>query len=209
MTNAQRYSTSLRHLRKDKKFEALIRKYGPPQLERGSKPFQALCRSIVYQQLSGKAAATIFARFISLFGDKKFPTPKQMCAMPIANMRKAGLSFQKASYLHDLAEKFESGTIRHHSLHKMKSDEIIRHLTQVKGIGLWTVQMFLIFTLNRFDVLPTGDLGVRKGFQILYKLKDLPTHAEMEHAAKPWRQHASIVSWYLWRVADAAKAEKK
>ncbi|TSC86448.1 MAG: DNA-3-methyladenine glycosylase II [Parcubacteria group bacterium Gr01-1014_8] len=125
--------------------------------------------------------------------------------MSPARLRSAGLSKQKVAYLKDLAKKFSDGTIRHRSLNKMRSDEIVAHLTQVKGIGVWTVHMFLIFSLNRPDVLPTGDLGVRKGFQILYQLDSLPTPEEMEQLAKPWREHASIASWYLWRVADEEK----
>ena len=135
----------------------------------------------------------------------RFPSPEMVCAMPLGRMRTAGLSGQKASYIKDLAEKFTDGTIKHRSLHKMESADIVEHLTQVKGIGVWTVHMFLIFTLNRPDVLPTGDLGIRKGFQILYKLRDLPDHAQMEQLAKGWRAHASTASWYLWRVADGAK----
>ena len=130
-------------------------------------------------------------------------------AMPIEKMRAAGLSGQKVSYIKDLADKFTDGTIKHRSLHTMESADIVGHLTQVKGIGVWTVQMFLIFTLNRPDVLPTGDLGVRKGFQVVYKLKDLPDHAQMEKLAKDWRAHASTASWYFWRVADEAKITRR
>ena len=128
--------------------------------------------------------------------------------MPIEKMRAAGLSGQKASYIKDLAEKFSDGTIKHKTLHKMETEHIVEHLTQVKGIGVWTVHMFLIFTLNRPDVLPTGDLGIRKGFQIVYGLKNLPDHAHMEKLARPWRAHASTASWYLWRAADQAKRRK-
>ena len=174
-------------------------------MNRGFSPFQALCRSIIYQQISGAAAASIYKRFVRLFGSAKFPAPRRVQALSIPALRKAGLSPQKASYLKDLAEKFSDGTIRHRALHAMKSEDIVTHLTQVKGIGVWTVHMFLIFTLNRLDVLPIGDLGVRKGFQIVYRLGELPDAREMDKLAAPWREHASVASWYLWRVADEAK----
>ena len=200
---------SLRALLRDKRFAPLIKKHGAPDLKRGKNPFSALVRSIIHQQVSGAAAETIHARFVGLFPKGKFPTPEMVRAMPLGKMRAAGLSGQKASYIKDLAEKFCDGTIRHRALRRMQSDEIIEHLTQVKGIGVWTVHMFLIFTLNRPDVLPTGDLGIRKGFQILFKLKTLPDHSQMERRAVPWRAHASTASWYLWRVADRARPKPR
>ena len=204
-------------------FALLIKKHGIPDLKRGNDPFQALCRSIIYQQVSGKAAATVFARFVALFpmsapsahtgeyfpSSARFPTPTEVAAMPIEKLRSVGLSGQKAAYIKDLAEKFAGGVVKHDVLHTMKNEEIIEHLTQIKGVGVWTVQMFLIFTLNRLDVLPTGDLGIQKGFQIVYKLRKLPSAAHMERLAKPWREHASVASWYLWRAADGAKAQRK
>jgi DNA-3-methyladenine glycosylase II len=216
------YEASLKILKKDTRFDALIKKHKLEKLGRGMKPFESLVRSIIYQQVSGKAAASIYAKFKAIYGipvpkdpddwskaSKKFPTPEQILATPIDTLRSAGLSGQKASYIKDLAEKFSDGTIRHAQLHKMTNEDIIEHVTQVKGIGVWTAQMFLIFTLERLNVLPTGDLGVQKGFQILYGLKKLPTHAQMEKLAKDWRDHASVASWYLWRLADEAKPVKK
>lgn len=208
---------SLTVLKRDKRFAPLIKMHGVPDLKRpstklkvnGTDAFQALVRSIIHQQVSGAAAATIHARFLGLFPKAKFPTPKMVRKMPFEKMRAAGLSGQKSSYIKDLAEKFSDGTIRHRELDRMESADIVEHLTQVKGIGVWTVHMFLIFTLNRPDVLPTGDLGIRKGFQALYKLKALPEHAQMERLAKAWRGHASVASWYLWRVADEAKVKAR
>lgn len=201
-------SDSIRMLRRDKRFAPLIKKHGLPNLKRKGNAFRALCRAIVYQQLSGKAAGTIFARFTALFPGKSFPTPEDVRKISFEKLRSVGLSGQKASYLKDLAEKFSSGVIKHRSLHRMTSDEIVEHLTQIKGIGTWTVHMFLLFTLARPDVLPTGDLGVRKGFKIVYKLKSLPEHEAMEKLAAPWRAHASAASWYLWRAADEQKVKK-
>ena len=206
-------------LAKDKRFAPLLKKHGKPQLVRGNGSaqslFQALVRAIIYQQLSGKAAATIYARFIALFNDPKkpvnkylFPKPKEVLQMDFLTLRQAGLSGQKATYIQDLALKFTDGTIKHRQLHRMSSDEVTKHLTQVKGVGVWTVHMLEIFTLGRLDVLPVGDLGIRKGFQLVYKLKALPTPKEMEALATPWREHASVASWYLWRAADEAKIKK-
>ena len=196
---------SLKVLRRDPRFAKLIKKHGKPDLKRGRNVFRALASSIVYQQLSGKAADTILGRFMKLFPGKSFPLPEDVLATSVEKMRGVGLSGQKASYLKDLAGKFADGTIKHKMLHRMTSAEITEHLTEVKGIGIWTVHMFLIFTLNRPDVLPVGDLGIRKGFQIVYKLKELPNSETMERLSKPWRPHASVASWYLWRAADEAK----
>lgn len=209
---------SLAILRRHPTFAPLIKQHGPPKLRRGKNAFQALSRAIIYQQISGSAAVSIYKKFIALFGihlegpidwekpvARKFPSPQQVLKMPAAKMRNAGLSLQKIQYLKDLAKKFSDGTIKHRSLNRLTNDEIIAKLTAVKGIGVWTAHMFLIFSLNRLDILPTGDLGVRKGFQMLYKLRSLPDHKKMETLAKEWREHASIASWYLWRVADGAK----
>ena len=203
---------SLKFLKRDKKFAALIKKHGRPELNRGNNLFQALVRSIVYQQLSGKAAATIYRRFTELFKANPpaggFPKPEEILQVPFEKLRSVGLSGQKASYILDLAEKFSDGTIKHKKISKMSTEEVTKHLTQIKGVGVWTVHMLQIFTLGRLDVLPTGDLGVQKGFQIHYKLKKLPTPKDMERLAAPWREHASVVSWYMWRLADEAKLSK-
>ena len=207
------YSASIAHLKKDKHFATLIKKHGPPEIDRyhlsaqaGGKidVFHALLRSIVYQQLSGKAAATILARVVALFPDAK-PTPEALLKIRAPRLRKAGLSAQKVSYVRDLARKCLDGTIDQKLFPKMTSAEIIEHVTAVKGIGTWTAHMLLIFSLNRLDILPTGDLGIRKGFQIVYGLKELPDAKTMDKLAKDWRDHASVAAWYLWRVADDKK----
>ncbi len=209
---------SLKHLSRDRKFKPLIKRYGPPTLRRGKTPFQALTRAIIYQQISGKAASSIYAKFAALYGIKvatpidwesrsaqRFPTPVQVLQTPEETLRSAGLSTQKIKYIKDLALRFTDGTVPHKKLHTMTNEEITQSLIRVNGIGVWTIQMFLIFTLNRLDVLPTGDLGIQKGFQSLYGLKSLPSPRTMERLAKEWREHASVASWYLWRVADDAK----
>jgi DNA-3-methyladenine glycosylase II len=190
----------------------VVKTHGPLDLSRYHKGagdvFARLLRSIVYQQISGKAAAAILDRFLDIFPDRK-PTPQLLLKARTPRLRKAGLSAQKISYMRDLARKYADGTIREKDLPRMTSDEIIEHLTEVKGIGVWTVHMLLIFTLYRPDVLPVGDLGVQKGFMEVYGLKGLPSKKEMEELARPWRNHATAASWYLWRVADAAKARGK
>jgi DNA-3-methyladenine glycosylase II len=194
---------------KDKKLAKWVREHGlidDKDWRRPKNPFHSLIRSIIYQQVSGKAAASILKKFKSLFGGK-FPTPEMVLAMSEAELRSAGLSGQKARYIRDLAEKFADGTIASRKFPKMTNDEIIEHLTRVKGIGVWTAHMFLLFTLRRPDVLPTLDLGVRKGFQAVYGLRKLPSHEKMEKLAKGWRKHASTASLYFWRIADGAKTK--
>lgn len=200
---------SVEALKKYKYFRPLIKKHGLPDLKRSRNIFEALVKSIVYQQLSGKAAATIYARFRALFPGRKFPPLEEVQKISFEKLRSVGLSNQKAKYILDLADKFARGVIRHQAIPKMKNEEIVEHLTQVKGIGEWTVHMFLIFTLNRPNILPTGDLGIRKGFQIVYKLHKLPETAQMEKLASSWRQHATTASWYLWRAADEQKSSEK
>ncbi len=192
-------------LKNDPHLAPWVKKHGAPKWEERGDPFRSLVRSIVYQQVTGKAAASILAKFVALFDVPEFPTPTQVLEKPVEDLRSAGLSGQKVAYVRDLAEKFLDGTIDPSQFPKMTNDEIIEHVVRVKGVGVWTAHMFLMTTLKRPDILPTGDLGIQKGFQIVYKLRSLPTHKKMEQLAKPWRTHATIASWYLWRAADEAK----
>lgn len=198
------HEESLKHLLKQKHFKPLIKKHGPPDFTRyhgKARIFTAILRSIISQQISTKAAAAIRGRFLELF-PKSGPTPDLLLKMPIAKLRSAGLSAQKVAYMRDAAEKFKDGTINPRKFARMTSEEIIEHLVAIKGVGVWTAHMLLIFTLQRPDILPTGDLGIRKGFQKVYGLRTLPDHKRMEKLAKEWRKHASVASWYLWRVID-------
>ncbi|MDP9049334.1 MAG: DNA-3-methyladenine glycosylase 2 family protein [Acidobacteriota bacterium] len=215
----------------DPKLGRLIQRAGPftMRIASGQSPFEALVESIVYQQLNGKAASTIHRRLLESFGPTlapptlaaalpprvgAHPTPQQILDCPNEQLRAAGLSANKSLALRDLAAKTIDGTVPTLAQIRRMSDEaIIEHLTQVRGIGVWTVQMMLIFRLSRPDVLPTGDYGVRKGFALTFgKLKpadkvtplDLPTPAEMEKRAKKWHPWCSIASWYLWRACDLA-----
>jgi DNA-3-methyladenine glycosylase II len=199
---------SLEVLKRDKRFARLIKKHGKPTLSRyfptASGVFQALLRSIIYQQLSGKAAASIHARFVALYPRKR-PTPARVLATPVRALRTCGLSEAKVKYMKDVARKFADRAVNYRAFSDMSSEEIADHLCEIKGVGEWTAHMLLIFTLNRPDILPTGDLGIRKGFRELYGLRKLPNKKQMERLATPWRAHASVASWYLWRIADEKK----
>ncbi len=192
---------ALTHLKRDKKLAVLIKKYPKPAFTHGRDPFDALCRAIVGQQLSVKAAATIYSRFRALY--KKL-TPTAVARTKLEKFRGVGLSKQKASYVVDLAKKFLDGTVdpKHFST---TSDEVIRtHLVAVKGVGRWTADMFLMFTLHRPDILPTGDLGIQKGMQKLFKLRTLPSHEKMEKLAEPWRPYRTVACRYLWDSLDTS-----
>ncbi len=202
------FSDSLSFLAKYPCFKALIKKHGHPDLSdyfpKTGGVFGSIVRSITYQQISGKAAGAIYARFAKLF-PRKTPTPDRLLKLSEAQLRACGFSTQKIKYLRDAAIKFSDGTINPKRFPKMTSEEIIEHFVQIHGVGVWTAHMVLIFTLHRLDILPTGDLAIRKGFQKVYRLKSLPSPAEMEKLARPWRAHASVASWYLWRVVDEKK----
>jgi len=163
--------------------------------------FEALARSIVFQQLNGKAASTIYDRFAATCG-KRGVVPEAILEVHPEKLRAAGLSAQKASYIQDLAKRTAAGDVDFSGLTKMDDAEVIAHLTQVKGVGVWTVHMFLMFALKRPDVLPVGDFGVRLAMKKLYELEGMPKPAEMERIAEPWRPFRSAASWYLWRSLD-------
>jgi DNA-3-methyladenine glycosylase II len=163
--------------------------------------FDALVRSIVYQQLSGKAAATIHGRVLQLF-DPEAPLPPQILSAEHATLRGAGLSNQKARYLRNLAEHSLNGSLPVESLHELSDEEIVNALTQVKGIGRWSAQMFLMFRLGRLDVLPDLDLGVQKGIQRAYRMRKLPTPGKVLDVGAKWAPYRSVGSWYMWRVLE-------
>jgi DNA-3-methyladenine glycosylase II len=165
--------------------------------------FQVLVRSIVYQQLTGRAAATILGRVVRLFAPKRFPTPLDLLQIPPERLRAAGLSTAKTAALKDLAARALDGTVPSLSrVRRMEDEEIVERLTQVRGIGRWTVEMLLIFKLGRPDVLPLGDLGVRKGFALTFGKRKLPAPAAMSRRAERWRPYRSVASWYLWRALE-------
>jgi DNA-3-methyladenine glycosylase II len=161
-------------------------------------PFQSLVESIIYQQLAGKAANAIYNRFINYYNNKQI-TPTLILNSPNDNLKKVGLSNRKIEYLKDLALHVYDGRINLKELPKMNDEEIINKLVNVKGIGRWTSEMFLIFSLGRQDILPVTDLGVRKAIQKVYSLSELPKPNTMMEIAKPWRPYRSIATWYLWK----------
>ncbi len=213
MKRAQ-FEASLAHLRKTKHLKNIELKSRKPPFKRPSDPFESLTRSIIYQQLSGKAASTILGRLLlcfrdvdpstgkSLHPDGRYPTPKEMLKLSDAKFRKAGVSSQKISYLRDLARRFEDGTIDPSNFKNMTDEEIREHLLVVKGIGRWTADMFLMFTLYRPDVLPTGDLAIQKGFKKLFNLGSMPDAKKMEKLSKEWAPHRTVACWYLWEMQD-------
>ncbi|MBY0506576.1 MAG: DNA-3-methyladenine glycosylase [Bryobacteraceae bacterium] len=195
---------ALNHLRSsDPVLAAIIAAVGPCRIQYREPTFEALVRSIIYQQLSGKAAGTIYARFAESVGEM---TPKRLAKRTVEDLRPLGLSGQKAKYVLDLAEKTRTGLVRFQDLPALDDQAVIAHLTQVKGVGVWTVQMFLMFALRRPDVLPTGDLGIRNAVQRAYGLPEPPSPERLAKIAEPWRPHATIASWYLWRSLDGDAA---
>jgi DNA-3-methyladenine glycosylase II len=191
------------HLKKaDPVMRAIIERVGAYEIQHREPSFETLVRSIVYQQLSGKVASVILGRLIALLPDAKV-TPDAILKLTPARMRKAGLSKQKTAYIRDLARKTKKGQVKFETLAELTDVEVIEHLTQVKGIGVWTAHMFLIFALRRLDVLATGDLGVRMAVRKAYQLEELPLPKEMEELAVAWRPYASVAVWYLWRSLDS------
>ncbi|HKW09306.1 MAG TPA: DNA-3-methyladenine glycosylase [Gemmatimonadaceae bacterium] len=200
------HDPSIRHLKRvDPVLAGVIDRVGPCRLEqrREGTHFDALVRSIVYQQLSGKAASTILGRVHGLYGDRP-PTPPELLATSDELLRGAGLSRQKLSYLKDLAAKVESGSVplAAETIDHLGDDEIIDRLVQVKGIGRWTVHMFLIFRLGRPDVLPELDLGIQNAIRRAYRLRKQPGPKDVKRIGKSWTPHASVASWYLWRSLE-------
>lgn len=189
----------------DKTLARLIKKVGPcrlaPQTKRA--PFQALVRSVTFQQLNGKAAETILGRVLALYPAKKFPSPEDLLATPDEKLRAAGLSRNKTAALKDIAAKTIAGVVPDsRTIKKLSNEEILERLTSVRGVGPWTVEMLLMFTLGREDVFPVTDFGVRKGFALTYGLKELPSPKELLAHGEKWRPHRTTASWYLWRAVD-------
>jgi DNA-3-methyladenine glycosylase II len=167
------------------------------------RPFDALAESIAYQQLSGKAAATIFGRVRALYPKTKWLDPKQLLGTPDETLRAAGLSRAKTAALKDLAAKTIDGTVPSgRALVRMTDDEIVARLTQVRGIGRWTVEMLLLFDLGRPDVWPVDDYGVRKGFAKTFRRRKLPTSKQLMKLGEKWRPYRSVAAWYFWRALD-------
>ena len=189
----------------DKVLARLIKKVGPCTLKprRRRQPFEALVSAVTHQQLNGTAATTILNRVLALYPGKRFPAPEDLLATADAQLRAAGLSRAKAAAMKDIADKTIAGVVPGlRAISRMSDAEIVAQLTTVRGVGPWTVEMLLMFTLGRLDVLPVTDYGVRKGFAVTYGLRDLPTPKELLEHGERWRPHRTTASWYMWRALE-------
>jgi DNA-3-methyladenine glycosylase II len=193
--------TALQHLKKDPVLAAIIRRTGPFAMEYREPVFEQLVRSIVYQQLSGRVASVIFGRLHAALGGGPI-VPEGILKLRPERMRRLGLSGQKTRYIRELAKHTKKGSVIFENLSEMDDAKVVEHLTQVKGIGVWTAHMFLMFALRRPDVLPVGDLGIRTAIQRAWNLSELPKAEDVEKIAAGWRPWASVASWYLWRSLD-------
>jgi DNA-3-methyladenine glycosylase II len=200
------YDAALRHLETaDPVMGELIARVGPCRLEPeyDRTPFQALVRAVAYQQLHGKAAAAIFGRFLALYKPARFPPPQAVVDTPFEHLTGAGFSRPKAAYIKEIARMALEGVVPgKRQIQGMSDDEIILRLTQIKGVGRWTVEMLLIFTLGRPDILPVDDFGVRNGFAITYRKRKLPDADQLRRHGERWKPYRSVAAWYLWRAAD-------
>jgi DNA-3-methyladenine glycosylase II len=192
-----------------RRFAGVVAKHEPypTTFERQRDPYRALVRAVVFQQLSGKAASTIHGRVLALFADKDHPDPEDIISATDEALRSAGLSRQKIAALRDISQKRLEGVIPEaRALHKLSDDEIIERLTAARGVGRWTVEMYLMFTLGRPDVLPVDDLGVRKGAEKLYRRTFTPK--ELAGYGERWTPHRSAAAWHLWRIADTLTPDR-
>ncbi len=201
-----------KHLSKrDPVMRRLIRNFGPcaltPEIRRS--PFQSLVQAVAHQQLHGTAANNILVRFKKMFPHRRFPRPEDLAAVTDAQLRACGFSFAKIASIRDIAAKTLSGVVpASRQIMKLSDDELVGRLTEVSGVGRWTVEMLLIFQLGRPDVLPADDFGVRSGFRHAYKRRVMPTVKELLAFGERWRPHRTTAAWYLWRAADAARKKK-
>jgi len=202
-----------KHLSKrDPVLRKLIREHGKCGLvpEKRRAPFQSLVMAVAHQQLNGTAANTILTRFKKLFPGRKFPRPEDLAKVTDEQIRACGFSFAKIKSIRDIAEKTLSGVIpSSRQIVKLSDDEIVARLTEVRGVGRWTVEMLLIFQLGRHDVLPADDFGVRSGFRVAYKKREMPKPKELLAFGEKWKPHRTTAAWFLWCAADAAKDAKK
>jgi DNA-3-methyladenine glycosylase II len=187
----------------DVRLAAIIKSVGAYEIKLRKDPFHSLVEAIIYQQLAGSAADAIYHRFVKIYG--RFPRPAQLLATKDFKLRDAGLSARKIEYLKDLASRVSDGRLKLALLPKLPDELVIEQLVQVKGIGRWTAEMFLIFCLGRQDVLPVGDLGLRKAMQKAYLLGELPSPETMNDIAQVWKPYCSIATWYLWKSLEKFK----
>ena len=183
--------------------QRLIDHFGPPVMRPSGEPMATLIRSIMYQQVTGKAAASMQRKMLALYSeDGRMPTPAELMATNDEQFRSAGVSRQKAGYLRDLALHIADGSLDFKEFDELCDEEVASRLKAVKGIGEWSAHMFLMFQLRRPDILPVGDLGVRNGMKLAYGLETTPSRAEAEKIGAPWAPFRSVGSWYMWRVVE-------
>ena len=202
---------ALRHLRRDRKFAALIRRVGPPRLavQRGRSPYEALMRAIAHQQLHGRAALAIMARFEALYPADGFPPPDLVLASSEIELRACGFSGAKIAAMRAICAAALDGTVpTRRASARLSDEELIERLTSIRGVGRWTVEMVLIFTIGRPDVLPVDDFGVRDGYRHLYGMDEQPKPKTLAAIGQTWAPFRSIAAWYLWRASDEGKRAK-
>jgi DNA-3-methyladenine glycosylase II len=206
-------SEALRHLRRvDPVMAQLIRRAGPYTVrpERGAGPYEALVEAVAHQQLTGKAARTILGRFYALYGIDCCPEPARLVRTPDAALRGCGFSRAKAAALKDIAARSLDGSIPpRRALARMKDEAIIERLVEARGVGRWTVEMFLMFTLGRPDVLPVDDYGIRLGYKVAYGRRTLPKPKSLAKIGEQWAPYRTTASWYLWRAVDMERAQRE
>lgn len=202
--------TALRHLRRDPVLKAVIRRIGPCTLQPATRePYEALVRAITHQQVHGRAAEAILGRFIALYPGHDFPPPPLVLATTVEAMRGCGLSGNKVAAIRDIAEKAVGGLVPTSAVARRLPDEaLIERLVAIRGVGRWTVEMFLIFSLGRRDVLPIDDFGVREGWKVSAGLEAQPKPKELAAIGEAWAPYRSVAAWYLWRAADADRAAR-
>jgi DNA-3-methyladenine glycosylase II len=204
-------SEATRHLARDPALKRLIRRVGPPQIraEPGRSPYEALVRAVAHQQLHGRAAETILGRFMALFPEHKFPQPAQVLGTKDTALRACGFSQSKVVAIQDICLKTLNGIVPTRRVAARIPDaELIERLIQIRGVGRWTVEMLLMFTLGRPDILPVDDFGVREGYRLLHALEEQPRPRALAAIGEAWAPFRSTAAWYLWRAADEGKKIK-
>ncbi len=198
------YAAAAAHLRAaDPVLARLIDQHGPYEPRPSGDPYAQLVRAILFQQLAGNAARAIMRKWLALYGeDERVPTAAEILATSEEQFRAAGVSRQKAGYFRDLALHMAEGKLDFEHIDELSDDEVIAHLTAVKGVGVWTAHMFLMFQLGRPDVLPIGDLGVRNGMRLAYGLESTPAPKQAAEIGERWRPYRSVGSWYMWRAVE-------
>lgn len=192
------HKEAIKFLKKDPKFAKIIKQVGDYSVKITKNRYQSLVEAIIAQQLSGSAAESILKKFKKLY-KTKFPKPIDVIKTSDSKLRSAGLSKMKVSYIKDLSKKIEKNQLNIRKISTKSDEYVIEQLTSVRGIGRWTAEMFLIFSLGRLDILPVGDLGLKKGIQLMYSFDDLPNEREIEQLAETWRPYRTVATWYLWK----------